>query len=95
MRLAAFRENNWIPEYSTKLRVRDGRRYMLFFRDRVDPILGQDGMVPTIVSENIEVLQVAMREQDPDKNTGYLSSSVDTFNFSDADIEEMPVLPDE
>lgn len=93
LKLAAYRESSWRPEYSTKLRVRDGTRYMLFFRDSRNPRLGIEGMTPTIISENVEVIKLAMRNPNPEGITGVLPGGVDTFDFSDSDRDFMPEPP--
>jgi hypothetical protein len=83
--LAAYRDGKWEAEYQTELRIRDGNRYMIFFRDVVDSPLGLNGISPTIIAENINIIQASLRNPNPDIATGSLPGGIDSYDFSDVD----------
>jgi len=90
IQLAAFRKNSWEAEFSTELRVREGNRYMLFFRDLEDPELGLSGMSPTLISENIQIIQAALKNPNPEIATGHLPEGVEAFIYIEAEPDTMP-----
>lgn len=92
IQLAVYRTGEWKAEYQTRLRVRDGKRYLLFFRDAANRSPIGQGVEPIVLGESIETVRLAAKNPDASRETGHLTGEAYEYDPSLMEDFEMPDL---
>ncbi len=70
VQMAVFRDDGWKLDFKTRLRTRQGKRYLIILRE--SPVPGVEKIEPIVVAEDINFLSIMLKSADNSIGTGAL-----------------------